>query len=164
MYSRCTPNHDVRGKVALCLAHLYVTEPLRDVTQTKRYLLEVCQLAEAEQRDLSDTGLIVLMTAIQHRVQLEGWASDRVTSVLEWAQQVNDVIITVVFFCVCFSVFLSYRLSFLPSFFLSVFLFIYFFHRWLSFHFCCSLFSFVCFGGSFHMVWFVCLVPYQFFL
>ena len=119
MYSRCTPNHDVRGKVALCLAHLYVTEPLRDVTQTKHYLLEVCQLAEAEQRDLSDKGLIVLMSTIQHRVQLEGWAPDRVTSLLDWAQQVNDVIITIFrsFFFLFLNVFHFYILSFCLSFF-----------------------------------------------
>ena len=38
VYSRCTPAHDVRGKVALCTAHLYVTGALRDTAQAKRYL------------------------------------------------------------------------------------------------------------------------------
>ena len=90
MYSRCTPYHDVRGKVALCAAHLYVTEALRDAAQAKRYLKEVCDLAQSGEGDLSDSGLVVLMSAVQHRVQLEGWAaSDRVKAWLDWAQRVR---------------------------------------------------------------------------
>ena len=108
VYSRCTPYHDVRGKVALCLAHLYVTEPLRDVTQTKRYLKEVCELAEGGQKDLSDSGLVVLMCAIQHRLQLGGWASATVTSLLDRAEQVNDVIVTFLTFFPSFSLVFSF--------------------------------------------------------
>ncbi|KAK7095097.1 uncharacterized protein [Littorina saxatilis] len=85
VYARCTPTHDVRGKVALCHAHLYVTKDLRDVVHTKRHLTEVCRLAEVAEDDLSDNGLMVLASAVQHRVQLEGWVrSDTVTSLLTW--------------------------------------------------------------------------------
>jgi hypothetical protein len=52
---------------------------------------EVCQLAEDKETELSDAGLVVLMSAIQHRVQLEGWTSNRVTSLLTWAQQVSSM-------------------------------------------------------------------------
>lgn len=87
VYSRCTPHHDVRGKVALSLAHIYVTRTICDVSQTRRYLQEVCQLAEDKETELSDTGLLVLMSAIQHSVHLEGWKSNKVTSLLTWAQR-----------------------------------------------------------------------------
>jgi hypothetical protein len=52
---------------------------------------EVCQLAEDKETELSDAGLVVLMSAIQHRVQLEGWTSNRVTSLLTWAQQASSM-------------------------------------------------------------------------
>ena len=118
VYSRCTPYHDVRGKVALCLAHLYVPE--RDVTQTQRYLKEVCELAEGGQKDLSDSGLVVLMCAIQHRLQLGGWDSATVTSLLDWAQRVNNVIVT--FLCP-------------PPLFFSSFSSFFFFFRFIGFFF-----------------------------
>ncbi|KAL8602077.1 hypothetical protein ACOMHN_007347 [Nucella lapillus] len=84
VYARCTPSHDVRAKVALCLAHLYITEPLRDIGKTQEYLKQVCDLSESVGDDLSDSGVVVLLIAVQHKVQLDGWDN---LPLLHWAQE-----------------------------------------------------------------------------
>nr|KAG5694547.1 hypothetical protein BaRGS_032492 [Batillaria attramentaria] len=90
VYARCTPGHDVRGKVALCLAHVYITPPCRDVKNVRKYLTQVCELADASGEDLSDAGLLVAMSAVQHRMQLDGWQARHMCVALEVNSDVRE--------------------------------------------------------------------------
>ena len=46
------------------------------------------QLVEDQVKDLSDSGLLVLMSAVEHLVQLEGWDKRKGAPLLHWANQV----------------------------------------------------------------------------
>lgn len=83
IYKRCTPKHDALCKVALSLAHVHVV--LEDLLEAKLCLQDVIDCAR--NADLSDDGLAVLLSAIEHTTQLEGQMSKKVTSLLSWAQE-----------------------------------------------------------------------------
>ncbi|PVD21870.1 hypothetical protein C0Q70_17672 [Pomacea canaliculata] len=82
VYARCTPGHDVRCKVALCRAHVHITPPCLDVAETRKQLQLVKELADKCGDDLSDSGLMVLLSAVEHSMQLLGWRSRDAISLL----------------------------------------------------------------------------------
>nr|KAG5694546.1 hypothetical protein BaRGS_032491 [Batillaria attramentaria] len=73
IHAMLSPLQDGRMKLALFMAHVYVTPPCRDVMQVKNYLRQACDVLENDGDDLTNQGLLMAMSAVQHRLQLDGW-------------------------------------------------------------------------------------------
>ncbi|KAK7480301.1 hypothetical protein BaRGS_00028469, partial [Batillaria attramentaria] len=90
IYPRCSPGHEAHAEVTLALAHVYVTPLCRDVRSVEKCLDQVLELCQAESVDLSDEGLAVAVSALQHNVQLDGWQIRHNKHLLDWALEQLD--------------------------------------------------------------------------
>lgn len=79
----------MRCKVALCRAHVHITPPCLDVAETRKQLQLVKELADKCGDDLSDSGLMVLLSAVEHSMQLLGWRSRDAISLLTSIREVR---------------------------------------------------------------------------
>nr|KAG5694542.1 hypothetical protein BaRGS_032487 [Batillaria attramentaria] len=89
IYPRCSPGHEAHAEVTLALAHVYVTPLCRDVRSVEKCLDQVLELCQAESVDLSDEGLAVAVSALQHNVQLDGWQIRHNKHLLDWALELD---------------------------------------------------------------------------
>lgn len=89
IYAVCTPRHDIRGKVELCLAHVYLVPSCRDLSRVRKHLEQVCELAKAIGDNFSDDAHVVLMNAVEHLLQMTGWRASQVQSYVDYAVQVE---------------------------------------------------------------------------